>query len=240
MHEEQTEYVHNEAINSSNREKLSVTVWNYKGGVGKTTISLILAEIAAREGKEVLAIDLDKQRNLSAMLELTNASFSSIQVKHTLDDDLADEDFDFFVIDTHPAQNDDVLHALKFADIVLIPILCDYQSVINLAETFNFAYSAGLGREQVALVKNCITGLRIIFDIEAAIDNHCYPVAGRLPRCNTILRNLATGFRWDRGFHDNQREPFYQLYDSVWSAYRDMRVGKFDKIWEGENSYARA
>ncbi|MBQ6664090.1 MAG: ParA family protein [Synergistaceae bacterium] len=221
-----------EATNLNDREKLAVTVWNYKGGVGKTTISLILAEIAARKGLKVLAIDLDKQRNLSAMLELTNAPFSSIQVTHTLNDSLADEDFDFFVIDTHPAQNDDVLRALKFADIVLIPILCDYQSVINLAETFNFAYSAGLGKEQVALVKNCITGLRIIFDIEAAINRHSYPVAGRLPRCNTILRNLATGSRWDRGFHENQREPFYQLYDSVWSAYRDMRVGQFDKIWE--------
>ena len=31
-------------------EKLAVTVWNYKGGVGKTTVSLILAEIAAKKG----------------------------------------------------------------------------------------------------------------------------------------------------------------------------------------------
>ena len=47
------------------KEKLAVTVWNYKGGVGKTTISLILSQTAARQGLKVLAIDLDEQRNLS-------------------------------------------------------------------------------------------------------------------------------------------------------------------------------
>ncbi len=32
------------------KDKLAVTIWNYKGGVGKTTVSLILSEIAAQEG----------------------------------------------------------------------------------------------------------------------------------------------------------------------------------------------
>ena len=44
MHEEPTQYIDKETPNPNNGEKLAVTVWNYKGGVGKTTISLILVK----------------------------------------------------------------------------------------------------------------------------------------------------------------------------------------------------
>ena len=39
-----------------------------KGGVGKTTLSALLAHLFAREGKRVLAIDGDPQQNLAATL----------------------------------------------------------------------------------------------------------------------------------------------------------------------------
>ena len=42
-----------------------VSVINYKGGVGKTTITANLAAEMARQGKRVLAIDLDPQTNLT-------------------------------------------------------------------------------------------------------------------------------------------------------------------------------
>ena len=231
MYEKLSERAKDRLSSANNEEKLAVTVWNYKGGVGKTTISLILAEIAAREGRKVLALDLDEQQNLAGMLRLTGDTFPSIEVRNELHDDYAQEDFDFFVLDTHPAQNDTVLRALQFADIVLIPILCDYPSVMNLADVFQFAYSAGVGNEQAALVKNCMSELRVISDIESVIDTHKYPIAGRLPRYNLLLRNLASGFRWDKGLQVSQREPFYRLYKNLWNAYRDMQAGKFHSIW---------
>lgn len=213
------------------KKKLAVTVWNYKGGVGKTTISLILAEIAATQGLRVLAIDLDEQQNFAGILHLTGDTYPSINVRNSLCDDFAQEDFDLFILDTHPARDDTVLHALQFTDIVLIPILCDYPSVMNLASVFNFAYRAGVGREQAALVKNCMTGLRVISDIEDIIDEHHYPAAGRLPRCNSLLRNFASGYNWDKGLRLSQREPFLQLYANLWDAYGYMYSGKFHDIW---------
>ncbi len=49
-------------------EKLAVTIWNYNGGVGKSTIAHILVQIGAQRGQKVLAIDLDEQRNLEKTL----------------------------------------------------------------------------------------------------------------------------------------------------------------------------
>lgn len=42
-----------------------VSVINYKGGVGKTTITSNIAAYAASQGKRVLMIDLDPQTNLT-------------------------------------------------------------------------------------------------------------------------------------------------------------------------------
>ena len=52
-------------------DKLAVTFWIYKGGVGKSTLTLIISQIAAKEGLNVLVVDLDPQKNLSETLKLS-------------------------------------------------------------------------------------------------------------------------------------------------------------------------
>jgi chromosome partitioning protein len=47
---------------------LIVTVVNQKGGVGKTTVTLGLADAAARSGRRVLVVDLDPQANATTGL----------------------------------------------------------------------------------------------------------------------------------------------------------------------------
>ncbi|WP_423907824.1 ParA family protein [Candidatus Spongiihabitans sp.] len=49
-----------------------VSVINLKGGVGKTTVTALLARYAARQGLDVLAVDLDPQANLSQALMTTD------------------------------------------------------------------------------------------------------------------------------------------------------------------------
>ena len=49
-------------------EKIAVAAINHKGGVGKTTLSIILTQMALLKRNKVLAIDLDPQRNFTDAL----------------------------------------------------------------------------------------------------------------------------------------------------------------------------
>lgn len=51
-----------------------ITVFNQKGGVGKTTTTLNLAALLARRGRDPLAIDLDPQAHLSGICGAAAAS----------------------------------------------------------------------------------------------------------------------------------------------------------------------
>ena len=212
-------------------EKLVVTVWNYKGGVGKTTISLILSETASRQGLKVLAIDLDEQKNLSEALKLSQSNFPSIKVSTSLKKEYATEDYDFYVIDTHPSKDETVQSAMQFADIVLIPVQPDYLSLVNLRPVFDYVQHCGLGIGQTAIVKNEVTELKVSEEIEREIDAKGYISAGRLPRSNILVRNIATGNSWDKFMRPSQREPFVNLYANVWKAYMRMLSGNFHDIW---------
>ena len=53
---------------TANKGPVCVSVINMKGGVGKTTIAAMLCWRAARDGRKVLAVDLDPQANLSQAL----------------------------------------------------------------------------------------------------------------------------------------------------------------------------
>jgi cellulose biosynthesis protein BcsQ len=56
------------AVNSQKRKSMIITVFNNKGGVGKTTLTINLAATLTQLGKKVLLVDIDAQANLSTGL----------------------------------------------------------------------------------------------------------------------------------------------------------------------------
>ena len=210
--------------------KLAITIWNYKGGVGKTTISLLLAQIAAQKGLKVLAVDLDEQKNLAETLKLSKLS-SKIEIRTELREQYADENFNFYVIDTHPSKDDTVKQALKFADIVLVPVLGDYNSLINLRSVLDYIYSTGVGTEQAVLVKNCMGKTKLSAEVEQVLNEQKYLTAGRLPRSNMLTNNIASGDNWDKHMRVTQKTQFIELYEKLWKAYKKMLKGNFSNLW---------
>lgn len=49
----------------------TLLLYNFKGGVGKTTVSVLLADYLSKHGKKVLVVDLDAQASATTFIERT-------------------------------------------------------------------------------------------------------------------------------------------------------------------------
>lgn len=120
---------------------IKVAVFNCKGGVGKTTLSIILTQIALKHNKKVVAFDQDEQLNFyTSMSYLTKEKGFDIPA-------------DLLIIDCPPGlDNPRTKLALKKADFVLIPVQPDVYSIMNI---YRIIKMAGLNKElfQFPLVK---------------------------------------------------------------------------------------
>lgn len=212
--------------------RMAVTVWNYKGGVGKSTISLVLTEIGLQRGLSVSAVDLDGQLNLSDALGFVAPQFPKLTIKHKLPPVTEQLDADLYIIDTRPEMSSEVRAAVSFCDMLLVPTMGDFFSAANIGAVWQYAEELGLHRSQTAMVKNAFENTQTTREIEGALHQQGYPLAGRLPRNANLVRNIASGRPWNSNMDQRQQAPFLDLYERIWKAYERMKSGDFKKTWD--------
>jgi chromosome partitioning protein len=125
-----------------------------KGGVGKTTNAVQMAQQRAEDGRKVLLVDMDKQGNaaLWSSLRMKAKITPAIPCITLLGEGVADQvraqvdNYDDIVIDTRgtEAHNREMYEALTVADVVITPIrtsLFDSVTTVEMDQTIRMARS---------------------------------------------------------------------------------------------------
>lgn len=214
--------------------KIAAAVFNRKGGVGKTTVAVILAQIALIRHKKVLAVDLDPSRNFSDALGFMKNYFrNSLRLKDTLEDSDADAPEEWIIIDCPPSLDDSSRKAIDFADIVVAPVRPDFFSLSNLAVLYTIAGKSGKEKAQLPLVKIGYDNSAMSKIANQLISERDYPVAEDLPLHKRIPFNITSGLVWSTGLMARSRQPFENLYDKIIKAVDKLNDGVTDinEVW---------
>ena len=212
--------------------KIAVAVINRKGGVGKTTIALILTEIALVRQNKVLAIDLDTQRNFTDGLTLIRNSFkNSLRIKDDLSKNDGDAPEDWIIIDCPPEMGSKSLEAMEFADIVLVPVKPDLFSLSNLNLVYTLARRRGKGPHQLPIIKVGYQKSKISKLLEGILEDTKYPVVSELPLHKLIPYNIASGRIWSMGLTSWSRKPYVDMFEKIERAYEKLKAGDLEDVW---------
>lgn len=169
----------------------TIAVLNSKGGVGKTTVSMLLSAIIARTGRRVVVIDSDRQgsatlwaaRGFDGQVEPIDAGQDAVAIIKRLQ-----EQYEFVVIDCPPnAESDVTKAALSCSDLLLIPCRpapLDMQATAIVMAVCNQHYP----NLPVRVVLNCVPApmTALARDMAIAIDE-------QWPTCRVRL-GLRTAF----------------------------------------------
>lgn len=140
-----------------------VSVINYKGGVGKTTITANLASEMARRGKKVLVIDLDPQTNLTFSYIKVEKWSSNYEKNRTIK-----YWFDSIIDGTRPIPTFKELIVKKSG----VDLICSHLGLIDVDIELAAGLSAGTERQHrnnfiktYSYIRNELTNLEQEYDI---------------------------------------------------------------------------
>ena len=161
-----------------------IALLNQKGGVGKTTLAVHLAEVLSRLDKSVLLVDADPQGSALdwAANRPDNPPFPVIGLpKPTLHRELPAiaKNHDFVLIDGPPRVNELARAAIMASDLVLIPVQPSPFDVWAAKEIVDLLREASTFRENIKsafVVNRKIVNTAIGRDVVEALASYPVPV----------------------------------------------------------------
>ena len=160
---------------------LTRVVFNQKGGVGKSSITVNLAAISAKQGLRTLVIDLDPQASAAGWGDSRQGEAPVVvalpysRLSHGLQAAM-DGGAELVVIDTAPHSDSVAIAAIKAADLVLIPCragILDLRAIVTTAELVANA------RKKAFVVLNAVPprATQLLADAQTAVAQHGMDVA---------------------------------------------------------------
>lgn len=132
-----------------------ISVGNKKGGVGKTTTAVQLAQAIGKQGKTLL---LDADEDLQCAVKWRSGdypdwTFNAVRYSEAKSSDTADAAF--LVLDTKGGEaGGDLLQLARQSDLLIIPTKPDGLSTDGLLETLQDLIQAGVKNYRVLIVAN--------------------------------------------------------------------------------------
>ena len=215
-----------------------ITVANMKGGVGKTTTSVILAELAARQGLKTLLLDMDVQQNAfdKVMLENDQGKFEPVfdrlesVISDTKTPDLRKlEAFDVVIVDTPPRADARIIREiLKVSQAVVTPFQMGKDELGGVANLFEYLPDDGrlvlfplrLIRAQESSFEKSLEEDALAFFDEYGIEKKDVI---EWPMRLTIRNNIGAYRNFDRGLKQSDKDIFKKTIKKIYKIAKEMK-----------------
>lgn len=113
-----------------------ISIYNNKGGVGKTTSVTNIAYAMHKADKKVLVVDCDTQKNCFTFFEMSKKKFENITnityVDYNNLDNAEKEKYDYVLFDLPPVLSSEVKQILDNSDKVYVPLMLRQFEILGL------------------------------------------------------------------------------------------------------------